>query len=713
MTTEKVWYTNSFELPTDANNAERVYIRWIPDYTSAVLGTTSPNDGTSISAIYVTGTEAIVNDGIAPVLVSTVPANNGVDASASGKVVLNFDEKIQIAESATASLGTKTLTPIVSGKTISFDYNGLEYNTSYTFTLESGLVSDLSGNTLQDAVVVNFTTLNKPTVTKKAFDFIVGVDGTFAAALSAAQAASSGGQRFVIFFPNGEYDLGNTTGDGTQQTSIGIPNVSYIGESADGVILYNNPLPINEGIGTTPTINLLSTSNNIYMQDVTILNKMDYRSGSFLGRAVALRDQGDRNIYKNVRLLSNQDTYYTGAGRAYWEHGEIHGTVDFIFGGGDVFFNETLLYLEDRANNHLTAAATSGNWGYVFNNCIIDGFAQNNGSYKLGRPWQNSPKTVFLNTTMKVLPSAEGWSEWNVHPSVYAEYNSLTSSGSTVDLSNRRTSYSNGSTTVTRNPVLTSEQAADYTLPNVVGGGDNWNPRLYTEQAEVPVISLSGSQLTWDNNDYVLGWAIFKNGIFHDFVTTNSYQVSGNPFTTYRIRAANSMGGLSAASNEVIIEKQPTLITWSNPDDMVEGTALGVQQLNATANGNSSTPAYTPPSGTILALGLHDLGVFYAEDENYMSANATVQVLIVPEVTLGIKDDLTQIYPIPVVNNQLIVKLATANARLIIMDLNGRTVYQMELNNTLNEINLASLKSGLYMLKVIQGDVETVRKIIK
>lgn len=710
----KVWYSQTFGLPEAANNAAKVYIRWYPDYTSEVVGAASEKDGTAISAIYVTGTEEIVDDGTAPVLTSSVPAANGTGASATGKVVLNFDEKVQIADNTTADLGGEALAPIVSGKTISFAYTGLDYNTGYTFTLNSGVVSDLSGNTLTETISFSFTTLDKPVVSKKMYDFIVGVDGDFAAALDAADKASDSGERFFIFFPNGEYDLGTTTGDATQQTHIGIPNVSYIGESADGVILYNSPDPANEGIGTTPTINFLNTSNNIYMQDVTILNKMDYRTGSFQGRAVALRDQGDKNIYKNVKLLSNQDTYYSGKNRYYFENSEIHGTVDFIFGDGDVFFNECLIYLEDRSGNHVTAAATSSDWGYVFSNCTIDGYEVNNGSYKLGRPWQNAPKTVYINTTMKVLPSAEGWSEWGALPAVYAEYNSMTASGGTVDLSNRRTQYTNDVSSVTLDPSLTEEQAAAYTIENVLGGDDAWQPRLYTEQAHVPEVTSSGSSLSWEDSDYVLGWAVIKDGEFVEFVTTNSYTASSTG--TYTVRAANAMGGLSAASNAVEVNeaKVATTITWEVPASITFGTALSSAQLNATADGNTSTPVYNPPAGTVLGVGTHELSVTFAADDNYEAAFKTVSIQVV-EAPLGVENSVgLSIFPNPVSESIFVqVDASEESPKVVIMSFDGRVLIQKASNQPKVELDLSGLSAGTYLLKIQVGQDTVSRKIIK
>lgn len=569
MTSAKVWNEGSFDLPAEADHAESLLIRWIPDYTSSLVGSTTDKDGTAISAIYVTGSEVIYNDGVAPVLVSSIPTDNGTDASATGKVVLNFDEKVAIADGTVATLDQliattnattlkgaveNELTPEVSGKTITFSYMGLEYNSTYQFTLPANTVSDLAGNTSTTEISFAFTTMSHPVVDKKEFDFIVGVDGNFKEALEAAKSAFSSGNRFYIFFPNGEYNIGALTGDGNEMTTISIPNISYIGESADGVVLYNKPT--QESINTTATIYFTSSSKNIYMQDISLKNTYDYNNTT--GRAVALWDKGDKNIYKNVKILSYQDTYYTGSARNYLENCEIHGVVDFICGGGDIFFNECLIYLEERSGNVITAPATSGDWGYVFSNCTIDGHSINNGNYRLGRPWSNAPKSVYINTTMKVLPTSGAWGDpMNVVPAVFAEYNSMSASGNPVDLSNRRTTYTKDGNTVTLNPVLTAGEAAQYTIDNVMGGNDTWQPRQATEQSAPPTITKTNSKISWQNSDYVMCWAVFKDGKFVEFTTTNSYNIPDGAVigTAYTVRSVNAMGGLGAESNSLLVTK--------------------------------------------------------------------------------------------------------------------------------------------------------------
>lgn len=563
---DSTWYNGVFKLPNDANRSENVSIRIRADKTSVL--TTNGNLGTSIADIYLFADP--FNDGKAPVLISTSPENKSTNEFIEGTIKLTFDEKVQLAKGTKADFNWGFLTEVkVTGKSIEFPYSQLAYNAENLFRLPANSLSDLSGNIIDQPIEISFKTIDRLPVTKKKFDFIVGVDGDFKAALDAAKGGASSGKRFYIFFPNGEYNIGELTGDGNQMTTISIPNVSYIGESADGVILYNKA--INESISTTATIYFSSASSNIYMQDITLLNKMDYRSGSLLGRAAALMDKGNKNIYKNVKLLSNQDTYYSGGDRTYWETSEIHGTTDFICGGGDIFFNKCLIYLEEKSGPVITAPATTGKWGYVFMDCTIDGFPVTNNAYNLGRPWSNSPKSVFINTIMKKLPAEAAWGNpMNVVPAVFAEYNSMTAGRTPVDLSKRRTTYTKNETTVTLDPVLSDDEAAQYTLKNVLSGTDNWQPQVFTHQIELANLVLNNNILKWDDNDYVLCWALFKNGKFDSFTIENEYTVPENTpaGTIFSVRGANEMGGLGEESRF----NYPTAVQQINDSKEIEKT---------------------------------------------------------------------------------------------------------------------------------------------
>jgi len=404
-------------------------------------------------------------------------------------------------------------------------------------------MNKLIHNCILFIVLVIISTQALFAVTKKPFDFVIGVNGNFKDAIAAAAASST--ERFYLFFPDGEYNIGTLTGNSNQMTTFSVSNVSFIGQSADKTVIFNKS--IDEGISITSTL-YFNKANNLYLQDLTILNKANWNQPSTYsqtGRHVAVMEQGNKIIYKNVKLLSTQDTYYTKGTRTYWESGEIHGTTDFICGGGDIFFNEVLLYINKVS--YITAPATSTDWGYVFMNCTIDGSVD---SYQLGRPWNNSPKSVFINTTMKKLPTSAAWGDpMNVVPSLFAEYNSKTASGALVDLSGRRTTYTKNGTTVRLNPVLSASEAAKYTVENVLGGSDNWRPAKLTEQVKAPVVTLDGSTLKWNDDENAMCWVVFKNDAFYKCVTAAQCDIDSK--AKYTVRAANSMGGLGASSNTI------------------------------------------------------------------------------------------------------------------------------------------------------------------
>lgn len=562
---EKEWTEGAFALPSEADYMPKVYIRWIPDYESAIAGASSANDGTAIANIFVFGTSSIQDDGKAPQLVSSIPAEGFSNASATGQIVLTFNEKIQLTENAKATFNGEPISISLMGKTITASYKKLPYNTEQVFTLEGGSVSDMTNNVLNEAITIHFTTMDKPKVDKKPYDKVVSTVEEFKEALRIANSIKA---TYRIFMHDGTYDLGTTT-----LTTISGYNISLIGESMEGTVIVNKPT--SEGIDVTAT--LLNSGQNLYMQDITLKNDYPYENGK-TGRAVCLQEEGNKTIAKRVKLLSHQDTYYTRSqSRLYWEDSEIHGTVDFLCGGSDVYFNRCLFYMEDRAHGDVLAAPTKPmKYGYVFLDCTIDGADSQKGKYNLARPWHSGGRAQFINTTMKILPTASGYTEMsdNAVPDIFAEYNSMTASGSLVDLSNRKTKYIYDGNVFEPNhsPVLSKEEADALSIDIVMGGTDGWDPRVATEQADAPEnVKLTGTSLTWDNNDYVLCWAICKDGAVIDFTTTNSYTVT-DANAKYSVRAANEKGGLGEATEansstgieEVVTDHEVVKTTYYN-----------------------------------------------------------------------------------------------------------------------------------------------------
>ena len=573
----KAWTDGEFTLPSDANNKAEVYIRWIADKTSSIKGATGDNDGISITNIYITGTAQLVNDGKAPVLVSTIPAEGATNASANGKIVLTFDEKVKLTGNAAATLGTQKIEGAVSGKTITFAYKGLNYATAYTFTLAAGSVADLTDNATDQAIVLNFATKTKPAVTKALYDFIVPTDGDFKTALDAAAKRTDTSKRFRIFIKQGDYKIpadekSKVTGsDGKSYanptTYMNTPNVSIIGEGMDNTSLTNTvpnsgqSANVLEGIGKGDVLCLQKGATNTYFQDLKMYSSM----GDAKGRDIVLNDQSNRTVCKNVSLWAYQDTYVSNNqnGKFYFEDGILRGRTDYLCGKGDVYYNNVELWICEKGG-YLAVPSQPKKYGYIFKDCTIKDATEAkdlNGNYALGRPWgKGTPIALYIDTKMEAIPSAAGWNEMSGgYPKRFAEYNSYTSTGSVVDLKDRKKVYDaydskDGDNYVNRrnetagDPILAAEEAAFYTVENIMGQDDDWDPTAATEQASAPTnVKLNGTTLAWDNNDYALLWAVCKNGKVVDFTITPSYIVD-DASATWSVRAANEMGGLSEAT---------------------------------------------------------------------------------------------------------------------------------------------------------------------
>ena len=586
MTGAKSAASFSEPLPEECNKKANLWIRMIADKTSSVAGAASANDGNTLAMFFITGTEQLADDGVAPVVVSTVPAEGATGASATGKIVLTFDEKVKVADEATASLNGVALTPSVSGKTITFAYKGLDYSTAYTFTLPANTVADLTDNYNDQPVTINFTTMTRPAVSKQMYDAVVSNVDELLAAITAAQSRSDKNTRYRVFVKNGEYTIPLYSTQKTCNgydvpeciTFINTQNLSLVGESRDGVIITNG-IPTDatftgqygltskyDGIGNSDVFQI--SGSDYYFQDLTIETGMQDATG----RDLAVHDKATRTIYKNTALRGYQDTWTSnnGNGIFYFEGGYLRGRTDYMCGKGDAYFNG--VELRQIAGGYAAVPSTPKSIGWVYKDCVINGETSvvdaasqttataesANGNYTLGRPWgSGTPVAVFIDTKMNITPSAIGWNEMSDGwPARFAEYNSQTATGNTVDLSSRKTIFAD---THENNPVLTAEEAAYYAdMSNMFG---EWEPTLLTEQAPVVQnVAVSGNTLTWDDNDYALLYAVVKDGSVIDFTTDNSYELREEG--VYSVRAANEMGGLNEAS-ESVTYAAPLILTTS------------------------------------------------------------------------------------------------------------------------------------------------------
>ena len=359
--------------------------------------------------------------------------------------------------------------------------------------------------------------------------------------------ASKDAQRSFIFLPDGTYDL-----DATVKTAISGHNISLIGQSMDKTIIVTTPDKSVEGLGKADLLDVSGT--NLYMQDLTLKNALDYYNAGSAGRAAALQDAGTRTIAKNVRLLSYQDTYYSSnsSQQAYWETCDIHGTVDFICGGGDIRFQNTTLSLEPRALNGsgsrtIVAPTTNTKFGYVFDGCTVVDLANGKGNWNFGRTWQNNPISVYLNTTLDANAAATiistRWIEKgmnNKDPKLFGEYGTVDAAGNDITpATNTINSFGGAFQTI-----LSADEASAFAYDKMF---TDWNPAALAKQAAAPAnVKLEGNQLTWDAAADAQCWAVIKDGVVVAITTTPAYTVD-NTEAEYCVRAANAMGGFGEA----------------------------------------------------------------------------------------------------------------------------------------------------------------------
>lgn len=535
-------------LPVEAEGKAKIYLRWFPNVTGPKHGSAADVTATVLSNVTVKADEILVSDAIAPVLQSTLPVAASTTVGASGNIILNYDEKIKLG-TGQATLNGKALTPEFINKTVKFSYYGLEYNKQYTFSLPAGFVTDLSNNNAA-ALDLSFKTMEKPVAVKRNFDLIVDANATVDQIASGkyvktiaeafTKAPSNSSTRFLVLITNGTYNLG---GDGTNpqgnvlQLPVGKNNVSLIAQSKD-VILQGNP-----GWGIKNAV-LSIEANDLYMENITIEHKDGITTS---GQRPALNPAGDRNVYNGIRLRSKQDTQVTGGNRSFYYKSTIEGDVDFICGGGTHWFEECKLvsvaegYLV--APNHLATEP----YGYIFNNNTITAVT----GYYLGRPWQNAPRAVYLNTTMVNEPNTQGWASMGTVPALFAEYNSVNANGVAVNTDNRTNVFSVSGVPQTGNynPVLTKAQADVYTIENVLAGTDKWDPRLVVEQVEAPMnlSNLGNNTLKWDDNQYAICYVVSRDNKVLAITTDATYvDTSASGLHEYAVQAVSEYGGLSA-----------------------------------------------------------------------------------------------------------------------------------------------------------------------
>jgi len=263
---------------------------------------------------------------------------------------------------------------------------------------------------------------------------------------------------------------------GTYKEKVTVPStkpyIKLVGASNTTTIITYS-LSSSAAGGTEASTTFMVKAKNFIAQNIYFKNDFDYDNSSVTNKqAVALAAEADRQVYKNCRFHSHQDTLllWSGTGRQYFTGCTIEGHTDFIFGNGTaVFYNCTINSLK-KSGASICAPSTysSTSYGLIFMNCsVTNGGSNSTGTVYLGRPWHPSSSgiksmAVYYKCALGSHIATAGWTSMSgVYPSTERLYEyGNTGSGAVSTSSSTRT-------------ILSS---CNYTVSGILSGSDSWSP---------------------------------------------------------------------------------------------------------------------------------------------------------------------------------------------------------------------------------------------
>ncbi len=236
--------------------------------------------------------------------------------------------------------------------------------------------------------------------------------------------------------------------------------------------------------GAVGTATLRVRGDNFTLENLTVEN--DYArthkvEGPTYGtRALTLI--GDRNIVRNVRLLSTEETAYLGAkdcgesngsfcdaGRSYFTRTYIAGDLNFIYGDGLAWFDDCEIHSLDHSPGGVITGQgkhyASQESGFVFRNARLTADASP-GKVFLGRPFRDLATVIFLNPQLGAHIAPPAWRD-----------SREAGNRNRLDTAYFRIYNPTGPGAPTLSKQLTPQETQHYTPREFLGGKDNWDPR--------------------------------------------------------------------------------------------------------------------------------------------------------------------------------------------------------------------------------------------
>lgn len=458
---------------------------------------------------------------------------------------------------------------IINGNTASiYPHVQLAYNQAYYVTMETGVLTDLTNLPYIGFAGTGTFGFTTRTAAPAAGSSVLTVNGNGTGDFCTIQGAvdfvpAANAQRVIVNVKNGTYtEIVNVPANK--------PQITVKGESRAGTIQkYPNNNNLNPSTTTRPSFNVNTGANDFNLENITLQNSTP-QGGS---QAEAFRSYSLRTTVNSVNLLSYQDTLLT-QGTAYVTNSYIEGDVDFMWGTGSTYFNNTeIKELREGLGYYTQIRNAPASFGNVYFNCrLTRGPGVTNGIY-LGRIDPDDfpgSQVVLINSQMDTHVIPVSWRFDNPsftvdatnYPTIrYWEAGSTALDGITpIDCSLRHPISRNAC----NNP-LTQTEIDFYSNPfNII----NFNPPTKLTAA----VTLSNLSQLYDGTPKAVSVNVDPSGLTVDVTYNGSPIVPTNAGTYAVVATVNDPNYQGSANGNLTIGAAAATVSLSDLTQTYDGS---------------------------------------------------------------------------------------------------------------------------------------------